>query len=322
MPFETVSQVVEEQARLALHSTENVDSFLRLPTAEQVARLNTWSVLKLLGLALYSVQRCTMAETTFARMWYETLRQLDDVAEIRQAMRDTDTILSGSRCVRFLYCDVHFVCGDWDWYTTSSGVEASCAFVTNKLRGKEVARFAGHYTDDDNTPKCYTHCAPELIKHESSALRTAISMLCAAKQYGFCLAYPTAFFQRLNMQTHRDLQPHDLRAIAKAFVTNTRNPSGTYSAWHMFLSTKAGLPNVAARLFRVLKRFWGSRTPIAICWTFKCPDNVMMQGGASTKRLKAYAALSVSQICLFSYPLSPVDRDHTSNAIVSASANC
>ncbi|GJF00757.1 hypothetical protein PsYK624_170580 [Phanerochaete sordida] len=232
MPFEICPFAVQSQALTALHVSENVKAFLALPPGLQRARIDSWSLLKVLGLALYSGYGCTVAEEALSRWWTSTLSAIGDPAEIRRVMRDTGAVLSGSRAVRFLDRESSFDCSDWDFYTTEAGYDTFCSFVREQLGGVEVSRVVGARPSRPFDGTSATANSTELKERRKfvtpngsmdvmcSKTASALSPLTVfhstvVMNYltadGFCLAYPMPFFKRFNIRGH----DADDRCVAK-----------------------------------------------------------------------------------------------------------
>ena len=124
--------------------------FERLSHSDQKRQALQWNTLALLGLSLVSTTSCRVAEQVFLQRWITTLGEISDHPEtLRTIMRETGTIVSGSRPVAYALPGLQISPNDIDCYTPIHRFDDFCNFVVSQLGGVIQLDLAGvpEYSD-------------------------------------------------------------------------------------------------------------------------------------------------------------------------------
>ncbi|GJE96742.1 hypothetical protein PsYK624_129480 [Phanerochaete sordida] len=214
MEIPLLPPAIESLALHDLYTTTDVPGLLRASPDEQRVRVDSWSLLRVLGLARDCAAGAELAGAVVSEWFTRALEELGPAERIRDAMRESGAVLSGSRCVRFLDRFATFPAGDWDFFTTVEASASFCSFVTTGLGGIEREE-VGTGDGDEQLVQALglrgrrvfdTPVGTVVVMSSVGSPAVAVTrfhstiVMNYATADGFCIAHPVTFFKRVNLE--------------------------------------------------------------------------------------------------------------------------
>lgn len=208
-------------------------SCIRNPCIARVDDLRHWSLHKLMGFASLSPSAYTAVSRIFRSLWEELCGEFGgDVTSLRDAMRDTGTVLSGSRALAFLDRQSDWMANDSDFYCSFHGYDEFCRYFIINLDAVVISRTNGPEAYADQPADGVIHprfdtgilevlklrlpngkmvdiiqsSSPSSLLPISLFHSTLVMNFCSAD--GFCIAYPTTLFFRMSIISPDALGPN------------------------------------------------------------------------------------------------------------------
>ncbi|GJE92312.1 hypothetical protein PsYK624_084660 [Phanerochaete sordida] len=249
----SVPDTLRTRALEAVHPYE-IKKLLRLSSSDRADSVYSWSLLKLVEVALSSENCVPAVQATLTRRTKELLSQVAPyINALLEGMRKHGAVLSGSRCLAFFDHDCGFNPDNWDWYVAEYGYKLFLSLLIQKLGYELVGTSSGPqaYSSSIEPPASLAEKITSCVVHHSlrrthdmglvhrtclhGELGQELDVICSrvsspllpislfhstivqnfVSYDGFCMACPELFFSNTGIKASRRLTAGDIQLLEK-----------------------------------------------------------------------------------------------------------